>query len=153
MNAIAAGLRRIWDAVFAVTFAISGMQMPAFLGTYRHRLDQSALELDRQLSAMRSSPTPDASSIARIEAALPDLRQAVVDLGGNGLGRLRTFVANFDWPVVEASLRLHEPALPLTGEAAAYRAGAAILGLVIAAATAGIARHLFLPRHRTLRDI
>lgn len=152
MNAIAAGLRRLWDAVFAVTFAISGMQMPAFLGTYRHRLDQSALELNRQLSAMRSSPTPDASSIARVEAALPDLRQAVVDLGGNGLGRLRAFVGNFDWPVVEASLRLHEPSLPLTLEAAAYGAGAAILGLVIAASTAGIARALFMPRRKALRD-
>ncbi len=150
---IVAGLRRLWDALFAVTFAISGMQVPAFLGVYRHRLDQSALELDRQLSAMRASPTPDASSIARIEAAIPELRQAVVELGGNGLGRLRAFLANFDWPVVEASLRLHEPGLPLTLEAAAYGAGAAILGLIFAAATAGIARGLFPSRQRTLRDL
>ncbi|CAN0460055.1 unnamed protein product [Phaeothamnion confervicola] len=146
MSAIAGGLRRLWDALFAVTFALAGFQLPAFLAVYRHRLDQSALELDRQLAAMRASPTPDASSIARIEATVPELRRAVEALGGSGIGRLRAFAEHFDWPVVQAALGLHEPNLPLTLEAALYAAGAAILGLFVAAATAGLARAVFLPR-------
>ncbi len=147
MNAVAGFFRRIWDALFAVTFALAGFQLPAFLSAYRQRLDQSALELDRLLPKLRESPAPDSATIAQIEAQVAVFRHAVDALGGSGIGRLRAFGENFDLPVVKATLALHEPSLPLTLEAAAYAAGAALLGLVFAAATAHTGRVL-LGQHR-----
>jgi hypothetical protein len=153
VNAVAGFLRRIWDAAFAVTFALAGFQLPAFLASYRQRLDQSALELDRLLPKLRESSTPDAATIAQVEAQVAGFRQAVDALGGTGIGRLRAFVEHFDLPVVRATLGLHEPSLPLTLEAAAYATGAALLGLVFAAATAHTGRTLVLPRRKASREL
>ncbi len=148
MTALAGGLRKLWDSLFAVTFALVGFQLPALMAIYRQRLDQKLMDHEGALATLRASPTPDASSIARFEAEIPAIRRAVEELAGTGLARLRAFAEHFDPAIIRRILANFEPSLPLTAEAALYGALTALLGLVVAALLAAPFRALFRPRRR-----
>jgi len=153
VSALAAGIRRLWDSLFAVAFALAGFQFPAVMEIFRQRLDQKMVETVRLLGDLRKSDTPDAGSIARLEAALPRIRQAVDELGQDGFARLRGFFANFDaeivWRIVSTNYR---PSLPLTVEGLVYAAAAAVLGLIIAAILARIVRALLFRSRRRMES-
>lgn len=152
MKALAAGIRRIWDALFAVAFALAGFQITAIMAIYRQRLDQKLMDIEQALAVLRASATPDAATIARYEAELPVIRRTVAELGETGLGRIHAFLTHFDAAIVWRIRETYEPSLPLTLEAAAYAAAAALVGLILAALLAGVVRAIFFRPSRRMEN-
>ncbi len=147
MNTLAAGIRRIWDSFFAVTFALAGFQLPAVMELYRQRLDERAVFAAKMLDDLRAS---DPAASAKLEAILPRLRAAAEELRPDGFARLRAFVANFDaetvWRIVSDG---YKASVPLTFDGVVYAASGALAGLVVAALLAALARALvFRPQRR-----
>ncbi len=144
MSFIAAQIRRLVDAVFAVAFVLAFLQLPVFFELYHHRLDEKRVTIENLLTTMRASPTPDTTTIARTEAELPALRARLDLLAQGGFGRLRSFF-DFDADVAKRAFGMMKPGLRFDVDSLGFGAIGLLLGLISSAIVAAIAR-LLLPR-------
>lgn len=144
MSFIAAQIRRLVDAVFAVAFVLAFLQLPVFFELYHHRLDEKRVTIENLLTTMRASPTPDTTTIARTEAELPALRARLDLLAQGGFGCLRSFF-DLDADVAKRAFGMMKPGLRFNVDSLGFGAIGLLLGLISSAIVAAIAR-LLLPR-------
>lgn len=150
-------MRKAVLLIFGLTGAVLLSQFPEFIQQYSQRLGGHLNELNIQVSELDSRAEkngkeraayirhlieqPDDAAqregryllvlLARQER-IAKAHHALVERGG-GI-RMFAFVENFDWPIVDETLKAYKPALPFSGESALFSvigfvAGAAIYGL------------------------
>lgn len=146
MSFAATQIRRLWDAAFAVMFVLAFLQLPHFLELYRHRLDEKRVQTERFLTELRTSPTPDRTTIAAREAELPRIRESLDAVSRGGIARLTVFW-NLDWDVARRTYDAMKPGLTFDGEALQFGALGLLCGLVTSGLSAALIGAL-LPRRR-----
>jgi len=151
-------VRRLALAI-GLVFALLGVQGPEFAQQYRQRLAGAIDELQRVVAEFDaesgSHSLSPAEAVARLQtnadplarergdaaaanqSRLGRLSQALVDLrDGASVGRLWTFLADFDPETASQTLKDYEPAAPTTGEAFIVGAVTGVLGWALTHLTA-----------------